>query len=861
MKFLRIFYFAIALLNSAYAQITWFAERVTKDTVQIGKNPSFLIDSLGFIHLSFWEYGTDRLFYATKHVSDSEWTFEKVDSSKTGGYVSKIKLDPNGKPAIAYFENVNEQLQVRLATKHFVTNQWVIDTSLQINWGMYGPNAQGAPGYLHASIDFDYFTDNKPYIVFFDARFQSDVPEFYGIEMYYAYPNNGSMTFQSYGNIPMFDINFTYAEWKAGAKFGEFCTIVKQKNGKWSIFTQGTGNGELYRYTSISSPIVTNRTVVDSFSRVNPSRANSTDHRVFATFEGISATEAVNEDIHLTYGYSDKYGRNNFANYFTPTDLTMQHIRITPDGNIIYNPIFPRDSVYRNYTSVKTVGADSIFVTFNEPNHNRLRLVYSTDTGSTWTTKEILTMTFPNAYAPLYIYQDSLYVIYFHTDNERLEMAALPLNNLNASWKIVPVTKSQKTGTSLASLVSKVGTDYQVHLVYNNIPAKQIQYALKSSGQWNHEVIQTNVFCTSADIQLDKNQNPVILYNDKLSNQTRLAQKNGGTYTLETVNPSIAGDYINLRYSPTKDTLHACFYDLSINALVYGRKIGNNSWTFEFPEIIGVEIAGEFASLNIDVDGLPHIVYYDRRNTQLKHAFKTKINPNWQTEVVVYDENIDQGSFCKSVIGPNNVVQAAWVNKNANQIEYARKVLGAWERDTVISQTVGLVGTPLSMTTDDSSSAWICYNVQNTLPEVRIARKGFSQTEWGSTPVGKNNFQLGNVFDFELLDSLIFITGRTNRENELGIGLLTGVLSFDVVSADSEIPLQVTIYPNPFQNFIFIETSGVSSWKETVQIIDLNGKKWAERPLETRTSIDLGFLSSGLYFIKIGNTVHKVVKL
>ncbi len=863
----RLYYFFLALIslnNLAFTQVTWFAETITRDTVQIGRNPSFLIDSAGFIHLSFWEYATDRLIYGKKHISDNEWAFEKVDSLKTGGYVSKIKLDPYGKPAIAYFENVNEQLQVRLATKHFLTNQWQIDTSLQLNWGIYGTNALNAPGYLHASIDFDFHTDNNPYLVFFDARYYPETPEFYGLEMYYAYPNNGSMTFQSYGNIPMFNPAITYREWKAGAKFGEFCTIVKQKNGKWSIFTQGTGNGELYRFTTLSNPIFTNRTVIDSFLRVNPNLSGASviqEHRLFCTFEGISATEAENEDIHISYGYSNLYGRNNFSNWFTQNHLTMQHIRIKADGDIVYNPIFPRDSVYRNFTSIKTVGSDSIFITFNEPNKNRLRMVYSTDTGATWVVKDIQTMNYPDAYAPLYIYQDSLYVMYFHNDNERLEMATLPLNDLNAAWIIKPVTKSQKTGTTLASLVNKVGNDYQIHVVYNNIPTRQVLYANKKLGQWNYEIVENARHCTSADIQLDPNGNPVILYNDKLSNLTRLARKNGSNFTYETVNPSIAGDYINLKYSPTKDTLHACFYDLSINSLVYARKIGNSSWTFEFPEVIGVEIAGEFPSLTIDGNGLPHIVYYDRRNTKLKHAFKTLSNSNWQKEDIVFDENIDQGSFCKSVIGPNNVIQACWVNKNANQIEYARKVLGLWERDTVISQTVGLVGMPLAMTTDDSSSAWICYNVQNALPEVRIAKKGFNQTDWGSIPVGKNNFQLGNVFDFELIDTLVFIAGRTNKENELGTGLLTGILSFTVVSNGSEIPIQLSIYPNPFFNQLFVEVSGLIPYREKIQILDLNGKQWLEKELEPKTTLNLELLPSGVYLIKIGTTVQKIIKL
>jgi len=861
MKFITFLILAFFSFNTCFSQVTWFSERITLDTVQIGRNPSFLIDSTGFIHLSFWESGTDRLFYGKKHVSDTEWFFERVDSAKTGGYVSKIKLDPTGKPAIAYFENVNEQLQVRLATKQFPSGQWSIDTSLQLNWGMYGTNALNAPGYLHASIDFDYYTDNKPYIIFFDARYNLE-PEFYGLEMYYAYSNNGSMTFQSYGNIPMFDASITYREWKAGAKFGEFCTIVKQKNGNWSIFTQGTGNGELYRFTTITNPIFTNRTVVDSFLRVNPGLSSTfiQEHRLFCTFEGISATEAANEDIHISYGYSNLYGRNNFASWFTQNHLTMQHVRIKANGDIIYNSIFPRDSIYRNFTSIQTKGSDSIFITFNEPNTNRLRMVYSIDTGATWIAKDIQTMFFPDAYAPIYIYNDSIYVIYFHTDNERLEMATLPLNNLNATWNIVPITKSQKTGTIIASIIHKQSNDYQVHIVYNNAPEKKLYYANKKLGSWNYELIEAGRNCTSADIQLDKNQNPVILFNDKDNNVTRLARKNGSNFIFEMVNPSVAGDFIQLKYSPTKDTLHACFYNLSINALVYCRKIGNGTWTTEFPETIGQEIAGEFCSLTIDGNGLPHIIYYDRKNNKLKHAFKTTLNPNWQKEDVVFDENIDQGSFCKSIIGPNNILQACWVNKNANQIEYAKKVLGAWIRDTVISQTVGLVGMPLSMTTDDSSSAWICYNVQNALPEVRIARKGFNQEEWGSIPVGKNNFQLGNVFDFELSDSLVFIVGRTNKDNELGTGLLTGILSFNIVSTENETPLFVKIYPNPFQNYIQIETQGFISQEEKIKIYDVSGSLLLETKWESKTFIDLEFFIPGLYFIKIGNQVQKIIK-
>lgn len=854
---------AIPLLTQA--QVTWFAERITSDTTQIGQNPSYFIDSNGFIHLAFWESTTDRLMYAKKHVSASEWSFQKVNSAKTGGYVSKIKLSPDGLPAIAYFENVNEQLQVRLASQQ-PNGSWLVQEVLPLNWGMYGTNALNAPGYLHASIDFDYF-NNKPYIIFFDARYIIDPFEYYGLEMYVTYPNTPTnWIYQSYGNIPMFDINITYREWKAGAKYGEFCTIVKQQNGNWTIFTAGTGNGELYRFTTVGNPTFTNRTSIDSAFRVNPqlltaSQTIKTEHKLFATFEGISATEATNQDLHVTYAYSNLYGRNNFANYFSPAHLTLQHLRITPNGDIFYNPVFTRDSVYRNYTSVKTHNNDTVFISFCEPTNNLIRLAYSLDTGATWTYKNLITMSNPNAYAPLYIYQDSLYCIYFHTDNQRLEMATLPLNNLNATWNIQPISKTQKTTNIVATIANKVGNDYQVYVAYSDAVNQKLLYAHKANGTWNYYSIENNRDVTSADLQLDKNGNLCIAYFDQASNQLRYAKQSGTSFTYEVIAPTAYAQFVNLRFSPTKDTAHVAYYDYNLDALVYARKILNGSWQFDFPLTIGSTIAGEFTSLAIDGYGLPHIAFYDRTNKSLKYAFKTLINPNWQNETIFYKDSVDAGSFCKIVIGPNNIPQVAWLNKTANQIEYAKKVLNAWMPDTVVNQTVGLVGMPLQMITDDSSSAWIVYNVQNALPEIRIARKSYNQDTWGSLFIANNNFQLANIFQPQLLDTVLFIAGKTNKPNELGLGLLTGIISFTAVSNDEPYAqTTLTLYPNPCSNHLFLRIENFTQ-PIPLTIYDLHGRKIMEHTLtEPQHTFDLTELPPAIYLLQIGNAHQKIIK-
>ncbi len=69
---------------------------------------------------------------------------------------------------------------------------------------------------------------------------------------------------------------------------------------------------------------------------------------------------------------------------------------------------------------------------------------------------------------------------------------------------------------------------------------------------------------------------------------------------------------------------------------------------------------------------------------------------------------------------------------------------------------------------------------------------------------------------------------------------------------------ELNIYPNPVKDILTIEGENIS----TVEIIDINGRVVKTiNNIKSSKIIDISSLNQGIYFIKTGNTVQKLVKL
>jgi hypothetical protein len=73
----------------------------------------------------------------------------------------------------------------------------------------------------------------------------------------------------------------------------------------------------------------------------------------------------------------------------------------------------------------------------------------------------------------------------------------------------------------------------------------------------------------------------------------------------------------------------------------------------------------------------------------------------------------------------------------------------------------------------------------------------------------------------------------------------------------------IMVYPNPVGTELFIESQDPRIKNQDIKIYDLNGKivfVHGSLFLSPRTTIDVSQLTSGTYFLKIGETVVKFVK-
>jgi hypothetical protein len=86
----------------------WAGEVVDASGV-VGQMNSIAIDAQGNPHLSYADYTSDNLKYATKVAG--LWTIETADGSPAdAGYHTSIALDPTGRPCVSYYDNTNDDL-------------------------------------------------------------------------------------------------------------------------------------------------------------------------------------------------------------------------------------------------------------------------------------------------------------------------------------------------------------------------------------------------------------------------------------------------------------------------------------------------------------------------------------------------------------------------------------------------------------------------------------------------------------------------------------------------------------------------------------------------------------------------------
>ena len=80
-------------------------------------------------------------------------------------------------------------------------------------------------------------------------------------------------------------------------------------------------------------------------------------------------------------------------------------------------------------------------------------------------------------------------------------------------------------------------------------------------------------------------------------------------------------------------------------------------------------------------------------------------------------------------------------------------------------------------------------------------------------------------------------------------------LSVNTVGVEELNSEMLSVYPNPVKNHLTVTKGGELS------VLDLSGKQVKNEPVEVGSTISVSDLKSGIYFVKIGSTVQKIIKL
>ncbi|HHG85306.1 MAG TPA: hypothetical protein ENJ82_11225, partial [Bacteroidetes bacterium] len=621
--------------------LAWDFVNVVTDVKESGVNPDMVIDDLGTIHISYWHRDEDRLIYAFKKQGDLAWTHEYVDAATQNGYVSAIALDASGIPHIAYHENVGFNVQIRFASRTG-TNSWSLENlpgDPIRGWGGYGPNANitEKERVVH-SIDLIFDESNNPQIAFFDGWMDIDAfpacnqNSSYGFQLHQAFKLNGVWTARSFGTVADQNLScgtsMNPTPLPSGDRFGEYVNLLQRPDGRMEVFCMSRFNNRLISFRNQFPNIDTtwNYTEVDSLVRILGSAWNWS--RRWFTVEGIAANQGPGDVTHLAYSTSLFYGEN-----FCCTNISndLIYARVETD-TIIYHNFGV--AAYRNHIDITSKGSDSIFFAYVDLSNNLFLLQASADSGKTWQMDTIMTG-IGISRLQIEILDDSLHVLIYHAEKERLIMARRHVNG--GGWTFEKVTNSEAQGQVLDAMVVPVNGDTVAHIVYTDHIQEKLFYAYGTKNtNWNWAIEQidsANSRFKAVSFALASGNTPVLTYAGGETGNLHLASKINGNWRYEIIDTVVTIGFTDIEIS-SLDSVHIAYYDENANCLKYTlRHLNGSTWSYDAVDCANQPV-GQYPSLQLDAQENPHIAYFDAHRLSLIFASQDATTRAWNIDSV-----------------------------------------------------------------------------------------------------------------------------------------------------------------------------------------------------------------------------------
>ncbi|MDZ7814903.1 MAG: CFI-box-CTERM domain-containing protein [Planctomycetota bacterium] len=157
-----------------------------------------------------------------------------------------------------------------------------------------------------------------------------------------------------------------------------------------------------------------------------------------------------------------------------------------------------------------------------------------------------------------------------------------------------------------------------------------------------------------------------------------------------TSNPHIA---FYRSYDDGGGSLYYTFYNGIewIMELVDGRNAANKV------DMAGTPDVGQYASIQLDTNGRPHIAYFDNSNGTLRYAYRT-VGGNWIIQTVDDGGGGIVGEFCSLLLNKFNEPNIAYYNRTNGNLQYAYMTSEGWE--IVVPAIIGNVGSSAKIALD-----------------------------------------------------------------------------------------------------------------------------------------------------------------
>ncbi|MEM9984209.1 MAG: hypothetical protein AAF804_03870, partial [Bacteroidota bacterium] len=609
----------VSLPSSLKGQvINWSYEEIVADRRESGAQPDLFVDGNGNFHVSCWQASEDKLQYALRDQATGLWSVETVPDPGLVGYLSAVFAEADGTVHIAYHGNQAGEIVIKHAQRA-PSGSWTISTVADGDFlGLYGPDIN-FPTYLRPSIDIFESPNGNVEISYFNAD--------YGLILfcngvgltYFNYELDLNAAVLSNGQwIPYSFSDLSYQGLfpnclNRGDRYGEFLQVLPLSDGSSLALTVAMHNHELlaYRSNGDEDPATWPRFSLDSVSRY------LNNINFYEGFGYVDAKEDPTGRVHVTYNTSLNYGQRGISN----SRQVLLYSQFHPDslGQPGYQPYrfsFPGSNQPRFYGTLAVQDSANLSIFYYQRISGDIIAQRSEDGGQFWgATDTIFNDVFTNTPMLSHILGDSLFLLVYDGQRDLIWSAARSLKDPLGNWQRQKITQSQAFAEEMHSLVTRSNGTDRVQVAYNDGLSGGLFYAERNGSSWSYETV-FNDGQGVGQIQLmdEATAGPTIIYQNLAEMGLALAQRTGRTWQLDDIpQPGLASDCSAVEHN---GALHLCYYDPSSQNLNYGLKEAGSGWQFEVLDDQG-SFVGQLPSLVADGQGNLHLAYFDRGSNSL----------------------------------------------------------------------------------------------------------------------------------------------------------------------------------------------------------------------------------------------------